>query len=116
MVSSVGAFLMPRQPLPKRYHEGWDLGPGAISKRPALASIVGRCLGLWSDAELQMAVLLSILMEAEHADAAVAVYLELRRSTPRYAALTAAANATLNERDKELFGAVLYVYQAAEGE
>jgi hypothetical protein len=93
---------MPRQPLPRKYREGeWILGPDALSRRPVLASIIGRCLALWSDADLQMAVLLSILMKA-NADAAVAVYQILRRSAPRYASLTAAAEVTLAPFPKDL--------------
>lgn len=108
---------MPRQPLPKKFHDpkSWSMKLGSISERPELASIVGRCLGIWTNAELQMAILLSILLKAD-SEAAVAVYLVLRRSTPRYEALTAAANVTLNERDRRLFGAVMLVYQAAEAE
>jgi hypothetical protein len=111
---------MPRQRLPGQHRDGgWVLGPGAISDQPSLAAIIGRCLGLWTDVELQMAILLSILLKTDTAaatDAAIAVYLVLRRSTPRYDALKAAGDATLAPKDRELLGAVLRVHQAAEAE
>jgi hypothetical protein len=77
---------MPRQPLPRRYHEpDWDLNLSALAKRPDHAAIIGDCLSLWTSSETQMAILLSILLKA-HTDAAIAVYLTLRRSAPRYEA------------------------------
>ena len=79
--------------LPKKYHDGqWNLGPGAISGRPQHAEAIGRCIGLWTDTEVQMAILLSILMRADE-DASIAVYSVLRRATPRYEAINAAASA-----------------------
>lgn len=109
---------MGRQPLPKRFRDpkDWIMSRGTISERPELAAIVGRCMGVWSNAELQMAILLSILLKAE-GEAAVAVYLVLRRNIPRYAALNAAAAVTLvDERDKKLFDAVMLVCQQAGAE
>jgi hypothetical protein len=108
---------MPRQPLPRKYHApDWDMGPQAFSKRPKHAAIIGRCLAMWSSAELQMAILLSVLLKAEDTDAAIAVYMVLRRSTPRYEAITVAGNFTLDQRDREVLGAVLHIYQTAEAE
>lgn len=71
---------------------------------------------MWTMAEVQMALVLSALLRAEETDAAVAVYLVLRRSAPRFEALTAAGKVTLSERDNELLGAVLHAYQIAEAE
>ena len=63
---------MPRQKLPKKYHDGqWNLGPDALSGRPEHAAIIGRCIALWTDAEVQMSVLLSNLMNADEDTAIV---------------------------------------------
>lgn len=89
---------MPRQPLPKKYRDprDWIMSRGTISERPKHAAIIGRCMGIWTNLELQMALLLAILLKPD-GEAAVAAYLVLRCSAPRYAALTAAAEVTLKE-------------------
>lgn len=108
---------MPRQPLPKKHQNtDADMRPLAFGKRPEHAEIIGRCLTMWSATEVQMAILLSIVLRAEESDAAVAVYMVLRRSAPRLEAITVAGKITLSERDYELLGAVLHVYQTAEAE
>ena|ERR1700730_15641007 len=50
--------LMPRKPFLGFYQPGMDyaIGPDAIAKRPELAALVGRCIAIWSDVELQMAL------------------------------------------------------------
>ena len=111
------AHLMPRQPFPKRYHAGpWLLEPDSLSDRLDHASIIGRCIGLWSSVELQMALLLSILLKAENTEATVSVYQVLRRFTPRYQALEAAGAATLSDKDKELLDAVLFMCVELQGQ
>jgi hypothetical protein len=108
---------MPRQRIPKSFQDtDCDMRPLAFSERPQHASIIGRCLAMWTMAEVQMALLLALLLKAQDTDAAIAVYLVLRRSAPRFEAITAAGRATLDERDNELLGALLLLYQSAEAE
>jgi hypothetical protein len=86
-----------------------------IDQRPEHAKIVGQCLTVWPEVEVNMALLLAILMKA-NSDAAVAVYLSLRTGRARQDAMNAAAEATLGPEDLGLFGAIMLVYRAAEGQ
>jgi hypothetical protein len=62
-----------------------------------------------------MVALLGILLQA-NSDAAVAVYLTLRRASARIEAINAAASIVLTTSEKELLAAVLMIHQSAEAE
>ena len=106
---------MPRKPLPENASKLWSIGPEALVRRPEHAGAIGRCLGLWTDVELQMAIVLAVLLKA-NTEAAIAVYLILRRGSARSDAIMAAAKATLDKRDQELISAVLTVHKSVEAE
>ena len=93
----------------------WTMGLGFMAQRPALSAIIGRCLISWPQFDLQMAILLSALLESK-SPAAVAVFLKLRRATNRIKSITAAAEMILDKEDLELLGAILKVAQSAEAE
>jgi hypothetical protein len=106
---------MPRKPLPENASKLWSIGPEALVRRPEHAAAIGRCLGLWTDVELQMAIVLAVLLKA-NTEAAIAVYLILRRGSARSDAIMAAAKATLDKKDQELISAVLTVHKSVEAE
>jgi hypothetical protein len=87
----------------------------AISARPEQAALIGRSLAVWSIIEAEMAVLLGVLLKSD-TEAAIAVYLTIRRSTARIDAINAACRATLNPRDIELIDAILIEHQSCEAE
>lgn len=112
---------MPGQPLPRnrRNPAHWQFTPQSLQKRRDHALCIADAMAMWSSSEIQMGFLLASLLRATEGtatDAAVAVYAVLRRSAPRYEALTAAGAASLSGRDMELLSAVLLLYQAAEAE
>jgi hypothetical protein len=90
-------------------------GPPLPPDKKEFASIIGQAIAAWSDVEIQMALLLSILMKAD-AEPAVAVYHKLRRGMSRMEALEAAAKISLVGKDYDLFKAIMVVYESAEKE
>jgi hypothetical protein len=112
-------FAMPRQPF-KPYadrHRGGriDIGTRAISQRPELFALVGKCLIAWPHIEAEMALLLGQLLGADNA-AALAVFQTLRRSTAQRDAISEAGKASLDKTDFELLTAILSVHKAIESE
>ncbi|MDN2568463.1 hypothetical protein N1F89_19735 [Aquibium sp. A9E412] len=94
-----------RKPLWKAYPSAKaTFGVGYIEDRPAAAAIVGRVITAWADIEVQCARLLAELM-GTNIPAAAAVFGSLRSSRAQHDALSAAAEAVLNELDFELFTA-----------
>lgn len=106
---------MSRQPLPyAAKHAPWTIGQQVFVLRPNHAAVIGQCLGTWPEVEMQMARMLALLLRAD-TDAAVAVYLTLRRSTARKEAIYAAA-IHLEAEATAILKALMVVVDAAEGE
>jgi hypothetical protein len=107
---------MPRQPLlnvkPKARVR---FAANALGERPALAALVGECIGFWSQLEAQLAILLSSIMRAETAIAS-AVFLSIRNSRAQREALAAAAQIGLQGRELEMFSAISLVYQPLDAQ
>ena len=80
---------MPRKPFLGFYQPGmaYDIGPDAIAKRPELAALVGQCIAMWSDVELQMALSLGAILKT-NSDAAVALFLAIKTSKAQRDALS----------------------------
>lgn len=78
------------------------IGVGYIEDRPRAAALVGRIVTSWADIEVQCARLLAELM-GTNIPAAAAVFGSLRSSRAQSDALTAAAEAVLDENDLLLF-------------
>jgi hypothetical protein len=93
-----------------RVHWGVDF----LDARPEIVRLIGRCVLSWTRVEYLSAAFLGVLLESK-TPAAMSVYLTLRRSTNRVAAITAATQ-HLEARDSELCAAVLRVIQSAEAE
>jgi hypothetical protein len=106
---------MPRQALNRASPTvtQWSFGPDCGLLRPELMAIVGQCAALWSEVDLHMAMLLSVLLKAE-TDAAVAVFLTLRTARAQRDALNAAAAVRLDESGQEIFGAGLNIVRGIE--
>ena len=109
---------MPRQPFViTRFSDDVHIaiGPDSLGKRPEHTAVIGECLALWPEIESQQAILLAALLKAE-STAAIAVYHTLRRSTQKLAALEAATKDRLDQKDRELFNAVMSIVRSVESE
>src|SRR4051794_13329245 len=104
---------MPRQPfLPTfSYVKHYAVGPTCLEQRPALAAIIGQCMGMWANAELHVALSLGALLGVE-SDAAVAVFLSLRNARAQREAISAAAAIILSADEFDVFDATMAVYSA----
>jgi hypothetical protein len=76
--------------------------------------IIARVLCMWSQIELQLALFLALLLKAKTSEA-VRVYMTLRRSTNRFAALEA-ASVNLDEKHKDLLQSLLRIAGMVEKE
>jgi hypothetical protein len=106
---------MPRKPFLQIYKPGmhYAIGPNAIGDRPELASLVGRCIAIWSDIELQVGLSLGAILKANN-EAAVALFLAIKTSRTQRDALTAVARLLLCGDDLDVFEALLSVYASLE--
>jgi hypothetical protein len=106
---------MGRQPFLSIYRLGmsFGIGPGCLAQRPHLASLIGQCIAMWNDAELQMALSLGAILKV-NSDAAVALYLAIRTSRTQRDAMSAVARLLLSEEDLKVFEGVLSVYGSLE--
>lgn len=94
-----------RKPLWKTYPRARAVfGVGYVEDRPAAAAIIARIITSWADLEVECARLLAELM-GTNIPAAAAVFGSLRSSRAQHDAISAAAEAVLDERDLELFAA-----------
>lgn len=91
----------------------FGIGPGCLAQRPHLAGLIGQCIAMWNDAELQMALSLGAILKV-NSDAAVALYLAIRTSRTQRDAMSAVARLLLSKEDLEVFEAVLSVYGSLE--
>ena len=114
---------MPRKPLLKhpeiikhgRLPPHYMIGVVPSEHRPEHAQVIGECLMAWPHVDLQMAQLLATLLKTE-SRAALAVYLTLKRRSPRVEAITSAANIVLAAEENELLSAILSIVRATETE
>jgi hypothetical protein len=108
---------MPRQPLLPGYRNAKLRFPSdVLAERPELAKIVGQCIGIWAQIEVQMALMLSALMKPR-SDAAVAFFLSIRNSRLQREGLTLAANNVLSGGYQlEVFEAMSVIYQSLESQ
>jgi hypothetical protein len=107
---------MPRQPfLPEFAHLQYAVGALVLNDRPELSAAIGRCIAIWSQADNEMGNLFSVLLGAG-SDAALDVFLTLRRSANQREALGTAAKAALRGRDLKLVEGMLKLYGSLEKE
>lgn len=107
---------MPRQPfLPTFNHLQYAVGARVLKDRPNLASAIGRCIALWSQVDNEMGVLFGIFLGAD-SEAAMEVFLTLRRSSNQIEALKAASKYCLREEEMEYFEIMMRLYRSLEAQ
>ena len=80
---------------------------------PDLSNLITQCISAWSYAELDLAVLLSVLLGAD-ASPTAAAFTVLRRFSNSSQVMLAAAAVTLNASDMKLLSALLAVTRTAQ--
>lgn len=107
---------MPRQPfLPGFSNSNLVFGPAHIARKPKIAEAIGRCVVTWSYNEWLMALLLAAIMKA-NSRASVAIFLSLKNYRTQKDVLEAAANATLQDEDRDIFDAILIQYGSLQSQ
>jgi hypothetical protein len=107
---------MPRQPFLPTYHKAkFRFLANPLRDRPDISRRIGECIGLWTQVEVQMALLLSTLMKAD-TGAAVAVFLSIRNARAQREAVSAAAENALTGDKLEAYSAIANVYKSLEGQ
>ena len=107
---------MSRQPLNYvRRNAKFRVPANALGERPELAALIAECIAVWSQAEAQLAILLSAIMKAETGITA-AVFLSIRNSRAQREALAAAAQIGLKDRELEMFSAIALLYQSLDSQ
>jgi hypothetical protein len=90
--------------------QGITMQPDNASKQPELAALVAQAISVWSLVEFTLATALVDMLGAR-ASPAIAMYGALTSSAAQVAALTAAAETALGEREHELFEALMFLYR-----
>lgn len=107
---------MPRQPfLPSFSHLQYAVGALVLNDRPELTAAIGRCIAIWAQADSEMGNLFGILL-GTNSEAALEVFLTLRRSANQRDALKAAARFSLTDDEHEFFEAMMVVYGSLESQ
>ena len=107
---------MPRQTfLPAFNHLQYTVGARVLKNRPNLASAIGRCIALWSQVDNEMGVLFGTFLGAD-SEAAMEVFLTLRRSSNQIEALKAASKYCLNEEEMKYFMVLMRLYKSLEAQ
>src|SRR5262245_46379578 len=83
-----------------------------LSIRPKIAEGIAQCIVAWTEVELQMAHLLAMLLDT-NAAWAMSMYLSVDAASAQRAILAAAAESIMNQREFEVFEAVMSVVRAA---
>ncbi len=106
---------MPRQPYLKFHKEGmhYTIGASTLSQRPEHASLIGQCIAMWTEIELQMSLSLGALMKS-NSEAAVALFLALRTSSAQRNVLNEIVGILLKDKEKEAFEALMVIYRRNE--
>lgn len=108
---------MARQPfLPVFANAAYAMGPHELATRPEFAAAVGKCIGIWTYVDVEMGDMFSLLLDTQ-SDAALDVFLTLRRSTSQREALAVAAKHSLPPGEvMTAFEALMVVYRSLEGQ
>jgi hypothetical protein len=103
-----------RQKLRNRYADAKaTFGPNAIEQRPECAVIFSRCIATWSYIEEETALLLAVILKI-NTEPALAMFIAMQNTRTQIDVLSAAAKAVLNERDIELFQAIINIRKSFE--
>lgn len=78
-------------------------------------ALVGQCLGAWSQVDLNMALILGALLKTDN-DAAIAVYLVVRRHANQRQAIEGAASVALKDEALQVLQAILAIHKTIDGD
>jgi hypothetical protein len=107
---------MPRQPfLPTFAKLRYSIGALMLKERPDFCAALGKCVAVWTYVDNEMGNLFSILLGTE-SEAALEVFLSLRRSSTQREALEAAAMHSLAGDDHAAFKALMAIYKSLESQ
>lgn len=107
---------MPRQPfLPTFANLDYAVGARTLNDRPEFCAAIGKCIALWSYADNEMGNLFGILLGSQ-SDAALEVFLCLRRTHNQIEALQLAAKIKLTGDELQAFNAIVSEYKSLESE
>jgi hypothetical protein len=107
---------MPRQPfLPVYADRQCVVGAFVLKDRDELAAWIGKIMSLWSQVDNEIGNLFSILLGTQ-SQAALAVFLTLRRASNQREALAEAARFKLQGEQQRTFDALSVVYGSLEKE
>ena len=107
---------MPRQPyLPTFAHLTYSVGANVLSNRPDLAEAIGQCVALWGSADNEMGFMFGNLLGTD-SEAALEIFLSLRRSTNQLDALATAAKHKLSDDEDTIFQVLKQLYSSLEKE
>jgi hypothetical protein len=107
----------PRQPIIKSKYSKSSVTFGIwfLEERPECATIIGRCVAIWSYIETQLALLLASLLHIDSKPAA-AIFLTIQNSRIQQQVLRAAAETVLTSKDFELLEALMNIVAGIEKE
>lgn len=107
---------MPRQKyLPHFSHLGYSMGALMLKERAEFCTSIGKCIGFWSFVDNEMANLFSLVLGTE-SEAALAVFLSLRRSQNQIRTTSIAAKHVLSDPELKVCEALLRRYAELESE
>lgn len=108
---------MSRQPYLPQYAalSDYAVGPSCLERRPEHAALIGRCMAMWAEAELQLALVLAALLNTR-TDPAMAVFTALRNARAQRDVIVAAAARFLVGNSLKAFNAVMALHKALDSE
>jgi hypothetical protein len=107
---------MPRQPfLPTYDGSRYLVAHTALDSKPEFAKLVGLCIGIWSHVDNEMGTMFGLLLGLQ-SQAALEVFLSLRRASNQRDALSAVAKHRISDESKLAFDAILIVYKSLESQ
>jgi hypothetical protein len=105
---------MPQPYLPTFSNKRYSVGFQAINDRPALASVIGKCVGIWSYVDNGVGNLFGILLGVD-SEATHRVFLTLRKAAKQLEALDAAAiGKRLSDDEKTVYSGIINEYGSLE--
>jgi hypothetical protein len=107
---------MARQPfLPTFDGSPYLVGYAALDSKPEFAKLIGLCIALWSYVDNEIGTMFGLVFGVR-SQAALEVFLTLRRSSNQQQALAAAAKHKLTGKNKLAFDALMLVYKSIESQ
>jgi hypothetical protein len=101
-----GHPVMPRQPFRPRHPDaGFALGPRFMEERPQAMALVAECIAIWSEVEVQSAILLALMLGAANSKPAAAMYFALSNERAKADAMKAIAHSLYKDDQRLMFDA-----------